>query len=539
MKLQAIHALVVIAALTTSTAARAVEPVFDPTFGTGGRVHTAIQSGAADAPNAFLIQPDGKLLAAGISEDASNWFLALARHLFDGTPDPAFGVGGVVFTRWEARDQANAIALQSDGKIVVAGMQANSNASSAQTPSIYRFNADGSIDSLFAQNGAKVGRWDPVSSGEMSAITVLPDGKILAAGRCNANINGGVNGLGFRRLLPDGSGDPSYGSGGNVVYQMPLVAMLFTCPAVDFTPDFGAMIATIIFRNGRVEFLVMQVDGDGELVQFNGSDLLFPGLPVQEYDLSLERLDDGRFYVGATVPRPGQPTSRNFGVFRFHADGEIDSTFGDNGSANIQVSISPDVCYAMAIAPDGKILLGGGAGIGEAALVRLNADGTPDATFGANGISIPDVTFSFGSAWFTDLVFDSQQRLIGSGFDFTSGSGDFFLARFGASPTSIGNTPTLSPVGLNAYPNPANANVVFRFDLPEASYAALEIFDVAGRRVARIAAPAQRAGAHELKWDGRTIAGETSPSGVYFARVEARGISGVLHRGSTKVIRLR
>lgn len=540
MKLQVIHALLVIASLTGTTASQAIEPELDATFGIGGRAHSSTQPGYADAPNAFMIQPDGRLLAAGVADGPAGWFIAMARHLSDGSPDPSFGAGGVISTRWQFRDQANAVALQSDGKIVVAGMQMVSNGTSDQVPSIYRFNADGSIDSLFALDGARVGRWDPVSSGEMSAVAVLPDGKILAAGRCNANINGGVNGLGFRRLLSDGSPDPSYGMNGTLRFEMPLLSILFTRPAVDFTPDFGAMIATTVFRNGRVEFIVMQVDGDGDVVPIGGANLLFPEVPIDNHHLKLVRRDDGSFYVGCTVPRPSQPSLKNFGVFRFLADGQLDPNFGEGGAVSIPVSISPDVCYALAIAPDGKILLGGGAGTGEAALVRLNADGSPDAAFGANGVASPDLTFTFGSAWVTDIAFDAQQRMLASGFDFTSNQGDFVLARFGASPTPVdGKVPSLPNVTLTSYPNPAGASVVFGFDLPEAAHAHVDIFDASGRRVATLTESTKRAGSREMHWDGRTTGGSAAPSGVYFARLAARGVSGAIHRGSTKVIRLK
>ena len=184
-------------------------------------------------------------------------------------------------------------------------------------------------------------------------------------------------------------------------------------------------------------------------------------------------------------------------------------------------------------------MLAGRAGIGESALVRLLSDGTPDASFGNNGIAVLNMSQGLGSDFFTCLRFDEEQRLIAAGQDFSVGGGDFFVARFGASPTDVGETPSLAAVMLNAFPNPAGASVAFSFDLPEASHADLEIFDVAGRHVATLEKSTQRAGSHEMHWDGRTTQGSAAPSGVYFARLAARGASGAIHRGSTKVIRLR
>lgn len=544
MKLHSIRALVVVAVVTWTVSALAVEPELDPTFGTGGIARIAILPGHLDTPRAVLIQPDQNILTAGISDagGGGNWFIGRARHLSNGSADGTFGTGGSAGSRFEARDHANAIALQSDGKIVAVGMQAISSAFSDQTPSIYRFNTDGSVDTLFGDSGAKVGRWEPISCGEMSAVTVLPDGKILAAGRCNANANGGHNGLGFRRLLSDGSGDASYGSGGTVLHLMtaPGAGLLFTRPAVAFTPDFGALIAATVFRNGRIEFVVMQVDDNGDVVPIGGEGMLFPGLEINNSELSLVRFDDGSFLVACTVPRPASPGFSNFGVFRFDANGVLDPSFSEDGVVSIAISISPDVCEAITLAPDGKIMLAGRAGIGESALVRLLSDGTPDASFGNNGIAVLNMSQGAGSDFFTCMRFDEQQRLIAAGQDFSVGGGDFFIARFGASPTDVdGGTPSLAKVMLNAFPNPAGANVVFSFDLPEASQADLEIFDATGRRVATLTEPTQRAGRSEMQWNGRTTDGSAAPSGVYFARLAARGASGAVHRGSTKVIRLK
>ncbi len=519
----------------------AVEPTLDATFGSGGFVRTNIQPGYSDTPYALLVQPDGNILTAGISDGPAGWFIGLTRHLSNGTPDGTFGVGGIVGVHHVLRDHANAIALQGDGKIVAVGMQATSNASSAQIPSVYRFNADGSIDSLFATNGAFAARWEPISSGEMSAVTVLPDGRILTVGRCSANANGGHHGIGLRRFLTDGSGDPTFGVNGTVLHTVIAPpGLLFRKPAVEFTEDFGALIATNVFRNGRVEFGVVHVDNQGNVVPIGGAGLLLPGIEVDNFDLSLERFDDGRFIVGATAPRPGAPAYTNLTAFKFHANGVVDSLWGANGAASFALSISPDVCHAMAVTPDGKILLAGKAGTGNAGLVRLNSDGTPDASFGTNGVLVIDVSQFSGSGWLTALKFDNQRRLLAAGYDFTVGSGDFAVARFAASPTAVTEkAPSLPQVTLTTSPNPAGASVVFSFQLPEASQAHLDIFDASGRRVATLSESSMRAGRQEMLWDGRTTDGRATPSGVYFARLAARGVTGVVHRGSTKVIRLR
>src|SRR5947209_17734305 len=93
----------------------------DPSFGTGGKVTTPIGS-SDDEALALVLQPDGKLVAAGYASSASNTAFALVRYNADGSLDTSFGTGGQVTTPIESiGNQAFALVLQPDGKLVAAG----------------------------------------------------------------------------------------------------------------------------------------------------------------------------------------------------------------------------------------------------------------------------------------------------------------------------------------------------------------------------------------------------------------------------------
>lgn len=94
----------------------------DPTFGTGGRVTTDV-AGGSDVALAVVIQPDGRIVVAGISVGASTREdIVLARYSTDGTLDASFGVGGLVVTDVAgSEDDGFALVQQRDGKLVVAG----------------------------------------------------------------------------------------------------------------------------------------------------------------------------------------------------------------------------------------------------------------------------------------------------------------------------------------------------------------------------------------------------------------------------------
>src|SRR5262245_2633897 len=156
--------------------------VLDTNFGTGGIVLTDFPPGTFGSPDDFAravaIQPaDGKLVVAGKSSGDTN-YVALARYNTDGSPDGTFGGSGEVRDPVANLIDIRAIALQSNGQIVVAG------SSSSATANFFlaRYNADGSLDGSFGGTGTGHVITDFGASAEAFTVTVQADGKILAAG---------------------------------------------------------------------------------------------------------------------------------------------------------------------------------------------------------------------------------------------------------------------------------------------------------------------------------------------------------------------
>jgi uncharacterized delta-60 repeat protein len=160
----------------------------DASFGTGGKVTTALPDSEADG---IVLQPDGKIVVAGVS----GLTFALARYKKNGSLDPGFGAGGKITA---PTGSASAVALQSNGKIVAAG------------GGIARYNPNGSPDLGFGTTG-KVA----TPSFEAHALVIQPDGKIVVAGRVQTGKQDFTK-LGIRRYKPDGSLDASFGAGGKV-----------------------------------------------------------------------------------------------------------------------------------------------------------------------------------------------------------------------------------------------------------------------------------------------------------------------------------
>jgi uncharacterized delta-60 repeat protein len=177
----------------------------DSGFGTNGKTTSSI--GNRDFANAMTLQPDGKILIAGYSfTEGFESDYCLARYDSDGMPDAGFGINGIVTLDVDESDEANAVKIQPDGKIIFAGFSANSNTSSH---AMVRLQEDGSLDTGFGMGG--MGMVVGPESGMGKSIALQDDGKIILAGSCS---NGGSHNIGLKRFQANGAPDTTFGDNG-------------------------------------------------------------------------------------------------------------------------------------------------------------------------------------------------------------------------------------------------------------------------------------------------------------------------------------
>ncbi len=275
----------------------------DTSFGTNGSVLYPIGTGNAFAFRS-LLQPDGKLLVVGKYTGASGDDDAMIlRFLPDGTIDPDFaGSTTGVLDLAVSSDFGRAVALQTDGKILVAGDTRTS--PNERDALLFRLNADGTLDTNFGTGGKII---FPLSShnDDFQSVLVQPDGKIVLCGRYDEPTvaSGGVfdGKLLLMRLLPGGTTDLTFGNSGLVL--------------ADLSPDAD-----------KGEALVRQADGH----------LIAGG-------------------VAAGVPV----------VTRYDANGALDVAFGTNGVVKTPVTPDGGLIYGLALTGDGKIVATGEQAIGS------------------------------------------------------------------------------------------------------------------------------------------------------------------------------
>lgn len=356
----------------------------DKSFGTGGLlVDTAIPQWTT--LNALALQPDGRIVVVGTGRIGFKNVLLLIRYNEDGSRDSNFGLNGVVTTDLSPlQGEINAIAIQPDGRIVVAG-RAIKIVVNGDSPTYFvlaRYGQNGDLDQTFGTNGIVTTTFELKASA--NAVALQTDGKIVAAGSSQLS-DIAPRSIAIARYDVTGTLDSTFGTNGTLIAH-----------PVDPNIDIEAN-AVLIQSDNRIVTAggpsVVRFMGNGILdSSFGQQGLAISGLGSALIIRSMVRQPDGRSIAAGWYN--GSPPS--FALARFSAAGTLDSTFGINGVALTPIGSSA-AAYSVALQSDGKIVAAGtGNGQSGFAVARYLAD-----TVGA--ISIP--TLSHGNAiWLTLMI---------------------------------------------------------------------------------------------------------------------------------------
>ncbi|WP_308380028.1 calcium-binding protein [Streptomyces sp. ISL-43] len=295
----------------------------DSIFDTDGRVTTDF-SGQFESANGVAVQPDGKIVAVGRTSSGGGDF-ALARYNTNGSLDTTFDTDGRVTTDFNSGygDEAHAVAVQADGKIIAAGTGWLS-----VDFVLMRYNPDGSLDTSFGPDGngklfTDFGSFQFSSFDTAFGVAVQTDGKIVAAGHANSSNSNTGSRFALARYNTNGSLDPTFDTDGKVT--------------TDFT---------------------------------NGIDLA-RGVALQA---------DGRIVAA------GSALFQGFALARYNTDGSLDTGFDTDGKVTTLFMTNNDGAWGVAVQADAKIVAVGRAGdTGNFALARYNTDGSLDASFDSDG----------------------------------------------------------------------------------------------------------------------------------------------------------
>ncbi|MEH1825775.1 MAG: DUF4347 domain-containing protein, partial [Nostoc sp.] len=302
----------------------------DTSFGSGGKVTTDIGNKTSDTSYSIALQPDGKILVAGVS---GNNF-AVVRYNSNGSLDASFDSDGKVTTDLGSTDVAYSIALQADGKIILAGKRSNDFA-------VVRYNSNGSLDTSFGSAGKVITDIGSKTTDTAYSVSVQADGKIIVGGVSNNN-------FALVRYNSEGSLDTNFGSAGKVITDLGSTDIAYS---VTLQGD-GKII--LVGKRGN-DFAVVRYNSDGSLdTSFGGAGKVITNIGSNTTDTaySVSVQANGKIIVAGS-------SSGNFALVRYNSDGTLDSDFNTNGIITTDIGTkTADNAYALT-QHDGTIIVAG------------------------------------------------------------------------------------------------------------------------------------------------------------------------------------
>ena len=391
---------------------------------------------------AIAIQSDGKLVVAGyVRGNGGSPMVALARYNSDGTPDTGFGTSGIITTAIGNQSWATAVAIQTDGKIVVAGY---SDYGSHYLFTVARYTSAGVLDSTFG--GGPNGGGDTDIAGtrttsigsndaEANAVVIDSTGNIVVAG-WSYTPGPGHQVFTVARYTSAGTLDTAgFGTSGVFIQDFGSTAVAY---AVAIQPADQKIVVAGASFSGPQAFTVIRLTAAGSSLDttFGTSGVATAQVNYQETLPSAMALQsDGKIVVTGYTEVGGV---YSFAIARFTAAGLLDTDFNPGGTpAGIQATLVGDGtaggALAVAIQGDGKIVAAGYARVSSSidfALVRYNTDGSPDTSFGTSGIVITPVGTG-GAAWAYGVAIQSDGKIVAAGYGVDSGIQYFATVRYG------------------------------------------------------------------------------------------------------------
>ena len=397
----------------------------DNTFGINGIVDPNLNN--FYYLNEMIVQSDEKILVVGTIENNSQLDMGLIRFNRDGSLDTGFGMGGIASYERSGTEYGNDLVIQNDGRIVAVGDAYNG---SDWDFEIVRFLPSGELDPAFGVGGLVLSDFNALSD-FANAVALQGDGKILVVGSSGNNLARDVS---LARFTSEGFLDVNFGVDGKVLY--------------DFEDGYGQASSVILDGNHIIvggswsdywewsidkttEAVLIRFTSEGAQETSFGTDgrVIFHGIAdVQIHDVILQ--SDSKILVA------GHTSGAMFDdiyLARYESDGSPDLTFGEDGVVVMSFSPSDDQASALALQNDGKILvLGFSYNMDkqnyEMIIVRYTNTGQIDLSFGDEGKTFFD---DLGYSWFMkDIVFDSNGMIIVAGQQYGGGYSDIGVVRF-------------------------------------------------------------------------------------------------------------
>lgn len=398
--------------------------ILDTSFGNQGYAVVDVVPNEVDLSEDVVVCPDSKILMVGKVRRNNYFDVCLVRLLPDGNIDTDFGNQGIVIT--SASDESDfgmAVALQDDGKIVVAGYAMHDH----YDMMVMRYNEDGSLDDTFGDNGIASLSIDNKSS-VAETVAIQEDGKILIG--CYASSDRFC----VVRFNTDGSLDNAFGTNGYALYEPDYLSYIHS---MDIQSDGKIIAAGVGYMDNLPSFMIVRFNTDGSVDNSFGDN----GKVKQhigygnDFANAVKVLDNGNILVGGHTWIANVPILQyDLALLMLNAEGQPDAQFGNNGVVTTHVVDAENYLFDLEVFPNNYIVaVGYAASEAEGTKIiaaRYNSSGTLDLDFGNNNVGyellgIDDVEmYAVG----VGVQASSEGYVIG-GYSNVSGSYNFCAAR--------------------------------------------------------------------------------------------------------------
>jgi uncharacterized delta-60 repeat protein len=293
----------------------------------------------------------------------------------------------------------------------------------------------GTLDTSFNGTGKVV---TPIGSSYDTAysVAVQSDGRVVAAGY---SLTGTSGDFAVVRYNTDGTLDPSFNGTGKVITD---IGASDLAHSVALQPDGKIVAAGNSGTGSDGAFAVARYNTNGTLdTSFGGTGKVTTDIGVsQDVAYSVAIQPSGKIVAAGYSFSGSYPL---FALVRYNADGSLDASFGGTGKVTTDIGAGGDYAYSVAIQSDGKIVAAGESGTGSGynfALVRYNSNGTLDTSFGGTGIVTTDIS---GGDLAYSVAIQPDSRIVAAGQSSNGSDWDFALVRYnsnGTLDTSFGGT---------------------------------------------------------------------------------------------------
>lgn len=452
----------------------------DTNFGTAGKVVTSINSGS-DKAYGVALQTDNKILVAGMTTNASTGKdFACVRYNTDGSLDTTFGTGGIVTFDLQtgSDDVAYSLVIQSDGKIILAGY---SDDGSNKNAALIRLNTDGTLDTSFGTSGKVftdfiTGKADEIKTVKIHTLT----GNIIVGGTSSTTST--ASQAIIARYNSSGVLDTAFNTTGKVLLPNASGSGTYYYTIEDLAVKSNGKISAVGWINQQglswsANHYGCRLNSNGTLdTSFSSDGLIVTNGGFNGDDKSFSMIlnsDDSILFSGG-----GYLSTLEYDYFLGLYDANGSSAVGkalfDFGS------LVKDISYGMGIDSTGKLVLVGSnvTSITNSTfgIARVNANYTVDSTFGTAG----KVTTTFGANTANeafDMVIQADDKIIAVGYT----GNDFAIARYNGNVLSINGFENTKQFTI--FPNPVKNELNIDLLENEILNKDYQIFDINGRTV--------------------------------------------------------